>query len=51
VQAKIRSDIANIQLDNKRLRDYKKLEKIGKEYFGFVYTGLPELIYREKSGE
>ena len=43
---KIRSDIANIQLDNKRLKDYEKLEKIGKKRFGFIRTGLPELLYR-----
>ena len=43
---KVRSDIANIQLDNKKLKDYKKLEKMGEKHFGFVHAGLPELIFR-----
>ena len=45
---KVKSDVASIQLHNKKLKDYKRLEKLARTKFGLVYTGIPEFVYREK---
>jgi hypothetical protein len=45
---KLKSDIAGIQLDSKKLMDYKRLEKLAKKKFGLVYAGPPEFIYTDK---
>ena len=45
--SKIKNDIANIQLDNKKLKDYKRLEHLAKKKFGLEYAGVPEFIYEQ----
>jgi cell division protein FtsL len=44
---RLKSDIARIQLDNKNLKDYKRLERLAEKKYGLVYAGPPVLIYPE----
>jgi len=46
--AKVKSEVASIQLHNKKLKDYNRLEQLAQNRFGLVYTGIPEFIYRER---
>jgi len=46
--SKITDEIVRIQLDNKKLKDFNRLEKIGVEKFAFIYEGVPNLVYPEK---
>ncbi|MFC1585178.1 septum formation initiator family protein [Fibrobacterota bacterium] len=46
--SRLKGDIANIQLDNKKLKDYKRLEELARKKFGFVYHGIPEFVYRDE---
>ncbi len=45
---KIQGDIANIMIDNKRLKDYKRLEKLARNEYGLVFAGVPEFIESAK---
>lgn len=47
---KLKSDIARIQLDNKRLKDYKRLEKLVRVKYGLVTADPPEFIYPRSHG-
>ncbi|MBF0430371.1 MAG: hypothetical protein HQK83_03775 [Fibrobacteria bacterium] len=45
---KVKSDIANIMIDTKWLKDYKRLEKLARDDYGLVYAGVPEFIESEE---
>jgi cell division protein FtsL len=47
-QDKLQSDIANILLDIKKLKDFKRLETIGKKHFGMQFAGVPHFIQSAK---
>lgn len=42
--SKLKSEVARIDLDIRELKNYNRLEKIGKKY-GLDYHGVPELIF------
>jgi len=46
--SKMTDEIVIIQLDNKKLKDFNRLEKIAVDKFSFVYEGVPNLVYPEK---
>ncbi len=44
---RLESEIVKIQLDNKQLKDYKRLENLGREQFGLIFGGVPKFINPE----
>ncbi len=44
---RLKSDIANIELRNKALKNFSRLEELGTERFGLVYPEVPVYVYPE----